>query len=119
MQTCKGCNSQVYILFTLPNGDKLCDYCSSKALIKPKKIVKEINNTRFMIKQKHSTVKAFCKAYNLSYETVGIVLRQAYTKPSKGQLKVLRTLIQNNLGNFLVGEKYISEDLWWELKVTV
>ena len=120
MLLCKGCESQVMILFTLPNGDRLCDYCSAKELVPVKPVRKKriVNNTRFSILQVHGTVKAFCKAYSLSTTLVGTVLCKRYkkTKPSESQKGVLKILVRNNLDEFLVGEKYMTKKLWKEMR---
>lgn len=119
MKECNGCRCQAPIVYSMPNGQELCDYCSEAwvKLNNKKKEHKprEYNNTKWMIKMKHGTIRSWAKKHGFSPGVVAQVLNKSgyynvsdIEVMSLTHLDILATLEAEGLGSTLVADGYIN-----------
>lgn len=119
METCQGCNCQALTLYTMPDKQRLCDYCSDSWVIvantKPVRKAREYNNVKFSLKLKHGTIKKWSEIHGFHSATVNQVLnKQGYYAVtdidvmSITHLDILIALEKEGLGKLLIAEGYIN-----------
>lgn len=119
MRTCEGCNCQAYRLFTMPNGQDLCDYCSDSWVqvknTKPVHKKRVYNNIKFSLKLKHGTISSWAKLHNFNPGTVSQVLNKSgyynvtsIEVMSSTHLDILCALEQEGYAKLLVADGYVD-----------
>lgn len=118
-QLCEECKCLAMDLYTLPDGRRLCDFCSTRALL-PVKVthnVRVYSNTQYAIKQKYGTIAKWCKIHHISpvlasasLKWKGTLIQKGEDKYTKKETEMLVKLLQSGFTQDLLNDGLISED---------
>lgn len=117
MQVCDGCKNLAIDLFSMPDDQRLCTYCSNDWVMAANHVAaatkaREYNNTKHFLREEFGTITAWAKACKISPATVTQVLNTTRKADagefSTTQIKVLNLLIYSGLGDHLVTDGYIN-----------
>ena len=121
MNTCQGCKCQAPTIYTMPDNQRLCDYCSDSWVIIAKEAKKKVhkpreyNNVKFALKLAHGTIKSWAKLHNFNPGVVNQVLNQSgfyavsdIEEMSVKHLDILIALESEGLGKLLVADGYVN-----------